>query len=325
MIYICTKTAVWRQHVVFLVQAVGMKPKTSEPSNKICCLWIHRIFTGLSCLVGQDCLATAPSVPRRNPKRTEVMMQMAFQVSVIELLHSMTLQNQVPWNCECGDAGVKRIPHLISLFFVWFEAGSFQFSFLTATPLASIRGSILRSLPHHQTYPSSHLSIRWVWMRLAKLLFMLPLFSPLFLLLVHQSITDPSLPRLFHSPFSSSLLHIALLLVFHFPSSVSSSSLPSSFSSSVSSHLFLISLVFSPVLSVICFPPFVLRPPPFPPHLLAWLYLLFLPPSLSLSQFLPVIPPSPSPPPSLAFFRWRRGHRRRVKRWWRRLVECAVQ
>lgn len=226
MIYICTKTAVWRQHVVFLVQAVGMKPKTSEPSNKICCLRIHRIFTGLSCLVGQDCLATAPSVPRRNPKRTEVMMQMAFQVSVIELLHSMTLQNQVPWNCECGDAGVKRIPHLISLFFVWFEAGSFQFSFLTATPLASIRGSILRSLPHHQTSPSSHLSIRWVWMRLAKLLFMLPLFSPLFLLLVHQSITDPSLPRLFHSPFSSSLLHIALLLVFHFPSSVSSSSLP---------------------------------------------------------------------------------------------------
>lgn len=63
-------------------------------------------------------------------------------------------------------------------------------------------------------------------MRLAKLLFMLPLFSPLLLLLVHQSITDPSLPRLFHSPFSSSLLHIALLLVFHFPSSVSSSSLP---------------------------------------------------------------------------------------------------
>lgn len=203
----------------------------------------------------------------------------------------MTLQNQVPWNCECGDAGVKRNPHLISLFFVWFEAGSFQFSFLTATPLASIRGSILRSLPHHQTSPSSRLSIRWVWMRLAKLLFMLPLFSPLFLLLVHQSITNPSLPRLFHSPFSSSLLHIALLLVFHFPSSVSSSSLPSPFSSSVSSHLFLISLVFSPVLSVICFPPFVLRPPPFPPHLLAWLYLLFLPPSLSLSQFLPVIPP----------------------------------
>lgn len=201
----------------------------------------------------------------------------------------MTLQNQVPWNCECGDAGVKRIPHLISLFFVWFEAGSFQFSFLTATPLASIRGSILRSLPHHQTSPSSHLSIRWVWMRLAKLLFMLPLFSPLFLLLVHQSITDPHSPDSFTLPFHplcftspSSWFSISPLL------SLLPPSLPSSFSSSVSSHLFLISLVFSPVLSVICFPPFVLRPPPFPPHLLAWLYLLFLPPSLSLSQFLPV-------------------------------------
>lgn len=76
-----------------------------------------------------------------------------------------------------------------------------------------------------------------------------------------DSFTLPFHPLCFTSP--SSWFSISPLL------SLLPPSLPSSFSSSVSSHLFLISLVFSPVLSVICFPPFVLRPPPFPPHLLA--------------------------------------------------------
>ena len=201
----------------------------------------------------------------------------------------MTLQNQVPWNCECGDAS-----SLIWSVFSFLDSKLVHFS-----SVSSQRPHWLLFVPHHQTSPSSHLSIRWVWMRLAKLLFMLPLFSPLFLLLVHQSIISPS-PLTFTLPFYP--------LCFSSPSSWFSISPLLSPSPPLFPHpshpIFFWSRLFSVLFCLwFAFPPLSFGPPPFPPHLLAWLYLLFFASlfvSLPLSFFLSS-PPLPSPPPRLHF------------------------
>lgn len=239
----------------------------------------------------------------------------------------MTLQNQVPWNCECGDAGVKRIPHLISLI------------------LCLIRSWFISvQLPHSD--PTGFYS--WLHPALPPSPSNLPLLSSLHPLGLNASCKAPlhaspflslvfaSRSPIHHRSFTPPTLSLSLFILsashrpppgFPFPLFCLFFLPPSPPLFPHPSHpIFFWSRLFSVLFCLwFAFPPLSFAPlPSLLISLLDSIFFFCLPLCLYLSFFLSS-PPPPSPPPSLAFFRWRRGHRRRVKRWWRRLVECAVQ